>query len=288
MIQCAFQGITNSTDFSVLRMMPLSDGILSRATTRCTPLDARTRNRPRPPDSRCSSSVHTPVELITTRPRTVVSSPVSTSRTVTPATRSASLTKPITWVEVRTTAPYSAAVLATAKGVPGVVDLPVVVPQPADERVAAQRRHQPQRAGPGQVLVPRHRASAAHRVVHDQAATDVGPLDDVLGQRVEERDRLGQVRADLGEHQLAFVQRLADQPELEHLQVPQPTMEQLRGPGRGAGGNVTCFDQGNRETAGDRIQGGTGADHAAADDDHVERLGAQAEPGRRALLRAEL
>ncbi len=174
------------------------------------------------------------------------------------------------------------------QGVPGVVDLPVVVPHPADQRVPAQRRHQAQRAGPGQVLVPRHRAGPTHRVVHDQAATDVGPLDDVLGQRVEERHRLGQVRADLGEHQLAFVQRLADQPELEHLQVAQTAVEQLRRPGRGAGGDVAGLDQGHRETAGDGVQRGAGADHAAADDDHVERLGAQPEPGRRALRRAEL
>ena len=106
MIQCDFHGMTNSTDFSVLRMIPLSEVIRSLATTRCTPLDARTRNRPRPPESRCSSSVQTPVELITTRARTSVSAPVSTSRTRTPATRSDSFRKPMTWVEVRITAPY--------------------------------------------------------------------------------------------------------------------------------------------------------------------------------------
>ena len=97
----------------------------------------------------------------------------------------------------------------------------------------------------------------------------------VLGQRVEERHRLGQVRADLGEHQLAFPQRLADQPELEHLQVAQAAVEQLGRPGRGAGGQVSRLDQGHGQPAGDRVERGAGADDAAADDHHVERLPAQ-------------
>ena len=42
------------------------------------------------------------------------------------------------------------------QGVPGVVDLAVVVPDPADQRVPAEPGNQPQRAGPGQVLVAGH------------------------------------------------------------------------------------------------------------------------------------
>ncbi len=112
MIQWLRHGMTKSTDFSVRRIRPDSATIRSRGTTMCTPLLASTRNRPRLPERRWSSSVHTPAQLITTFAVTEVSAPDSTSRTCTPATRSASRTKPVTWVEVRTTAPYCAAVLA--------------------------------------------------------------------------------------------------------------------------------------------------------------------------------
>ena len=64
--QWFFHGMTNSTDVAVRRISPASPVIRSRGTTMCTPLDARTRNRPRPPDSACISSVHTPVQLSTT------------------------------------------------------------------------------------------------------------------------------------------------------------------------------------------------------------------------------
>ena len=77
------------------------------------PLDARTLNRPRLPDSAWISSVHTPVQFTTAPARTVTSRPSSTSRTVTPTTRSDSRWKPTTCVDERTTAPYWAAVRAT-------------------------------------------------------------------------------------------------------------------------------------------------------------------------------
>ena len=112
-IQWLRHGMMNSTDFSVRRIIPVSDGILSRATRKCTPFDALTRNRPRVPAACCIWSVHTPVQLTTTEARTSASWPVSTSRTRTPATRSTSWRNSTTWVEVRTTAPYWAAVRPT-------------------------------------------------------------------------------------------------------------------------------------------------------------------------------
>ena len=105
MIQCVPHGMTNSTDFSVRRMIATSLTIRSRGTTMCTPLDARTRNRPRCLDSAWISSVHTPVALTTTWPRTSVIAPSSESRTRTPVTRSPSRSSDTTWVDVRTTAP---------------------------------------------------------------------------------------------------------------------------------------------------------------------------------------
>ncbi len=105
MIQCVPHGMTNSTDFSVRRMIATSLTMRSRGTTMCTPLDARTRNRPRCLDNAWISSVHTPVALTTTWPRTSVTAPFSESRTRTPVTRSPSRSSATTWVDVRTTAP---------------------------------------------------------------------------------------------------------------------------------------------------------------------------------------
>ena len=77
MIQWVPHGITKSTDFSVRRMMPVSELSRSRGTTMCTPLDARTWNLPRPPASVWTSSVQTPVQLMTTRAEIRFSSPVA-------------------------------------------------------------------------------------------------------------------------------------------------------------------------------------------------------------------
>ena len=95
-IQCRPHGMTNSTLFSVRGMMPVVDGIRSRGTTRCMPLDARTWNWPRVSAIACVSSVHTPVALITCRARTSNSAPVSRSLTRAPVTRSPSRRKPVT------------------------------------------------------------------------------------------------------------------------------------------------------------------------------------------------
>ncbi len=113
MIQCVVHGITNSTDFSVRRISPVSELIRSRGTTMCTPFDARTWNRPRPPAIVCTASVHTPVALTTTEARTSLSSPVSTSRTRAPTTRSPACRKSTTSAELSTVAPYAVAVRAT-------------------------------------------------------------------------------------------------------------------------------------------------------------------------------
>ncbi|SLH91494.1 Uncharacterised protein [Mycobacteroides abscessus subsp. abscessus] len=105
MIQCAPHGMTNSTEVAVRRISAVSLTIRSRGTTTCTPLDARTWNRPRVCESACTSSVHTPVALITTCALTSPVRPSSVSRIFTPTTRSASRRNPTTWVEVRMTAP---------------------------------------------------------------------------------------------------------------------------------------------------------------------------------------
>lgn len=110
MIQCLPHGMTNSTDFSVRMMSPLSEWMRSRGTTRWMPLDARTWICPRPPTSCWMSSVHTPVALTTWRARTSNSAPFSRSHTRTPVTRSPSRRKPIACTREATCAPYVAAV----------------------------------------------------------------------------------------------------------------------------------------------------------------------------------
>ena len=89
-------------------------------------------------------------------------------------------------------------------------------------------------------------------------------------QRVEERHRPDQVRRQPGQQQAALLQRLADQAEVEHLQVAQAAVDQLAAARAGAGGEVALLEQGGGEAAGDRVERDPGADDAAADDEHVE------------------
>jgi hypothetical protein len=110
MIQCRPHGMTNSTDFSVRRMIPVVDWIRSRGTTRWMPLEARTLNWPRSPTIAWVSSVQTPVALITCWAFTSISPPCSRSRTRTPTTRSPSRRKPTARARLATWAPYAAAV----------------------------------------------------------------------------------------------------------------------------------------------------------------------------------
>jgi hypothetical protein len=167
--------------------------------------------------------------------------------------------------------------------VPGVVHLRVVVAHRAGEPLRRQRRGQAERAAGGQVPVMRHRPPGAlHRVVQRQARSDVGPLDHLPVQRVQERDRLDQVRGELGD-QVTLAQRLVDQLEVTLLQVPQAAVDQLAGPARGAGGQVAGLHQGHSQAAGRGIQRGSRSGDAAPDDQHVEPFGRQAAEHRAAL-----
>ena len=125
------------------------------------------------------------------------------------------------------------------------------------------------------------------RVVEQQPGADVRPLPAAVGQRVEERHRPDQVRRQPGEQQAALLQRLADQAEVEHLEVAQPAVDQLAAAAAGAAGQVALLEQSGGESAGDRVEGDAGADDAAADDQHVELVGAAWRPGSaRARVRA--
>ena len=123
MIQCWCHGMTNSRLDLVLVISPQPASMRSRGTSRCTPLEARTRNdlagcRPLGLSSWASWSIQTPAALITVRALISISRPDSRSRTRTPAIRPprpragpfGSARKPTTRVLLATAAPKWAAV----------------------------------------------------------------------------------------------------------------------------------------------------------------------------------
>ena len=78
---------------------------------------------------------------------------------------------------------------------------------------------------------------------------DVGPFPAPMGERVDELHRFDEVRGDAAAHQLALAQGLAHQPEFELFEVAQPAVKEFgRAAGR-PGGEVACFEQGDRQPA---------------------------------------
>ena len=72
--------------------------------------------------------------------------------------------------------------------------------------------------------------------------------------------------------QLALEQRLADQPEVEVLQVAQPAVDELARARRRAARVVALLHQRDRVAAARGVERDPGAGDPAADDQHVERL----------------
>jgi hypothetical protein len=93
------------------------------------------------------------------------------------------------------------------------------------------------------------------------------------------------VRGDPVQHQLAFPEGFADQAELQLFEVAEAAVEQLAGPARRAGGQVSGLDERDPQAPRRGVQRGPDPDHAAADDDDVEGLGLQASPGLLAFQR---
>ena len=113
MIQCPPHGRTNRTEDGVRRISPASPVIADRGTTRCTPLDARTRSPGLvAPTIAEISLLHTPVAATTVRAATVSSAPLSSSRTTAPVTSRASRSSPTTRALGTIAAPSEAAVRA--------------------------------------------------------------------------------------------------------------------------------------------------------------------------------
>ena len=134
------------------------------------------------------------------------------------------------------------------------------------------------------LLGARDGPAAAHRVVEGQARGDVGALPDRVLEGVEEGDRLDQVRRDPGEHELALLERLADEPEVELLEVAHPSVEELARARRGPRGEVPLLDERHLQAARRGVEGDPGAGDATPDDEDVEVLARDAAPGLGALL----
>ena len=88
-------------------------------------------------------------------------------------------------------------------------------------------------------------------------------------QRQHETQRPHQMRRHPQQH-LALVQRLAHQPELAVLEIPQTAVDQLRGGRRSARREIVLFAQQDLQSAPGRIAGNAGAVDAAADDREIE------------------
>ena len=117
-----------------------------------------------------------------------------------------------------------------------------------------------------------------HHVVHVQPEADqaVGP--GALEGGHDHRQRAHEVRGERGVD-LALEQRLADEAEVEVLQVAQAAVDELARARRGAGGVVGLLDQRDRVAARGGVERDAGAGDAAADDEHVELLGGQGVDG---------
>ena len=72
------------------------------------------------------------------------------------------------------------------------------------------------------------------------------------------------------DQQLALEQRLANQAEIEVLQVAQTAVHELAGAAGGAAGEVGALQQGDAVAAGGRIQRDARPGDASPDDDDVE------------------
>src|SRR5450631_1154008 len=112
-----------------------------------------------------------------------------------------------------------------------VVNLGVVVLDRPDQCVLAQARYQSQGLTLGEVLVAGYPARGARKgresVVQRKSGRDVRPLPAAMGERVDEGDRTNKMRCEALQEQAAFLERLADKPEVEHLQVAQAAVDQL-------------------------------------------------------------
>ena len=127
---------------------------------------------------------------------------------------------------------------------------------------------------------------AAHAVDrHHVVGVEAEPDHPVQPRAVEggddEAQRPHQVRRQV-DVDLALQQRLADEPEVEVLQVAQAAVDELARARGGPGRVVGALDQRHAVAARGRVERDARAGDPAADDEHVERLGGERGDGCRA------
>jgi hypothetical protein len=134
------------------------------------------------------------------------------------------------------------------------------------------------------VLAAAQAAIGGHHVVHVQpdAHRAIGAA--AVEGWDQQRQRADEVRRQV-DQQLALQQRLANQAEVEVLQVAQAAVDELAGPAGGARGPVALLEQTDVETPAGGVERGTGAGDPAADDEDVEGLAGHAVERVAAVLR---
>ena len=283
MIQCRPHGMTNSTLVSVRRISPVDDWIRSRGTTRWTPLDARTWNWPRSPTIAwvivgpdAGRVDHLPGAHLDLGVGLEVADPDAGH----PLALAQEADHPGPVGDQRAVGRGGA---DHGSGVPGVVDLRVVVLDGADQGVLAQRRRLPQRrrcgSGAGGGGSPRALPDEqAHGVVERDAGADVQPLPAAVlaAGRGTAPGAPGAARA------AGSAGRARAAPPGPGRSRASPGSAGRRGSACWTGSTYRPPSRGPRTAPTvrprvDGVQRDAGADHAAADDDDVELV----EPARR-------
>ena len=235
MIQCWCHGMTNSRLDLVRVISPQPASMRSRGTSRWIPLDARTRNdlagcRPvgsehlgELVDPHAGGVDHRPGADVDLPARLQVAHPDPGHPAADPARRTG-------LVGQEAHHPGAAGHRGSEvgggpgqhHGVPGVVHLSLVERDRAADHRRVAGAEQLDRLAPAEVpQTARHPATGTHHVVDPDAQTRVRAVDAGPQQRVDEPDRLGQVRRQGLQRELALLQRLEDEPEVELLQVAQ-------------------------------------------------------------------
>jgi len=156
----------------------------------------------------------------------------------------------------------------------GVIDGGVPVPDGTDCCLVLEIGEELLQAAAGHMAVQRQGAAATidarEGVVERDARPDEGPLPQTVLERVEERHRPYQVRRELREQQVPLGERLADQMEVEHLEVSQAAVDQFARAARGAAGPVLGLHNADLEASGHGVEGDTCARDTTADDQDIE------------------
>ena len=251
---------------------------LSHGTVMWMPLAGRMLSGSLPSSRARTSSLHTPVALTTARARTSMRRP---SASTTAPGRPVAVAQQLD--DLGVVGHHGAVVerrgAQDREREAGVVGGGVVVEVGAGQPLLGQRRH----VGHGlrllEALVELADAGAAGEVVHPhRAAERPGHLrvdQAVLREdRDEERQEPHEVRG-VAAQPLPLAQGLVDEADVAVLQVAQAAVHELRALRRRAAGEVVALDQRGAQAAAGGVEGHPGAGDAAADHEHVERLGAQ-------------